>query len=112
MSTKPGALQTVTDRPAVTIEDVSHPVACIPLGAALAATEMQRPALARAVPIAVGLVVLIAGAHQLTARKAAVTSPVAGGGTGARPHAAGRRRHRLATWPDVSASTAASVVLV
>ncbi len=37
---------------------------------ALAAIEMQQPALARAVPIAVGMVVLIAGSLQLTAWKA------------------------------------------
>jgi predicted metal-binding membrane protein len=41
-----------------------------PLGVALAAVEMRLPALARAVPIAVGLVVLIAGALQFTAWKA------------------------------------------
>ena len=41
-----------------------------PVGAALAAVEMQQPALARAVPIAVGVVVLIAGALQFTAWKA------------------------------------------
>ncbi len=41
-----------------------------PLGVALATVEMQVPALARAVPIAVGVVVLIAGALQLTAWKA------------------------------------------
>src|SRR2546429_3513236 len=41
-----------------------------PLGAALAAIEMQQPALARAVPIAAGMVVLIAGFLQLTAWKA------------------------------------------
>jgi predicted metal-binding membrane protein len=45
-------------------------MAALPLGVALAAVEMQQPALARAVPIAVGLVVLIAGSLQLTARKA------------------------------------------
>jgi predicted metal-binding membrane protein len=41
-----------------------------PLGVALAAVEMQLPALARVVPIAAGVVVLIAGSVQLTARKA------------------------------------------
>jgi predicted metal-binding membrane protein len=41
-----------------------------PLGVALAAVEMQQPALARAVPLAVGVVVLIAGALQFTAWKA------------------------------------------
>src|SRR5688572_28978077 len=37
---------------------------------ALAAFAMQQPALARAVPIAVGVVILIAGSLQLTAWKA------------------------------------------
>src|ERR1051325_4925475 len=41
-----------------------------PLGAGLAAVEMRQPALARAAPIAIGVVVLIAGALQLTAWKA------------------------------------------
>jgi predicted metal-binding membrane protein len=41
-----------------------------PLGVALAAVAMQQPALARAVPIAVSGVVLIAGALQLSAWKA------------------------------------------
>jgi predicted metal-binding membrane protein len=45
-------------------------MAAFPLGVALAAVEMQRPALARAVPIAVGVVVLMAGSLQLTAWKA------------------------------------------
>ncbi len=45
-------------------------MAAFPLGVALAAIEMQQPALARAVPIAVGVVVLIAGALQFTAWKA------------------------------------------
>jgi predicted metal-binding membrane protein len=45
-------------------------VAVFPLGVALAATAMRQPALARAVPIAVGAVVLIAGSLQLTTWKA------------------------------------------
>jgi predicted metal-binding membrane protein len=45
-------------------------MAVFPLGVALASVEMQRPALARAVPMAVGVVVLIAGALQFTAWKA------------------------------------------
>ena len=45
-------------------------VAAFPLGVALAAVEMAEPALARAVPIAVGGVFLIAGALQFTAWKA------------------------------------------
>jgi len=45
-------------------------VAAFLLGIALAALEMHQPALARTVPIAVGVVVLIAGSLQLTAWKA------------------------------------------
>jgi predicted metal-binding membrane protein len=45
-------------------------MAVFPLGIALAAIEMQLPALARAVPIAVGVVVLMAGSFQFTAWKA------------------------------------------
>jgi len=45
-------------------------MAAFPLGIALAAIEMKQPALARAVPVAVALVVLVAGALQLTAWKA------------------------------------------
>ena len=45
-------------------------VAAFPLGVALATAEMRLPALARAVPIAVGVVVLTAGSLQLTAWKA------------------------------------------
>jgi predicted metal-binding membrane protein len=45
-------------------------MAAFPLGVALAAVEMQQPAFARAVPIAVGVVVVIAGALQFTAWKA------------------------------------------
>jgi predicted metal-binding membrane protein len=45
-------------------------MAAFPLGIALAAIEMQQPALARAVPIAAGVAVLIAGSLQFTAWKA------------------------------------------
>ena len=45
-------------------------MAVFPLGVALAATEMQQPGLARIVPIAVAVVVLIAGALQFTTWKA------------------------------------------
>ncbi len=41
-----------------------------PAGVALTAVEMQQPAVAQAVPIAAGLVVLLAGALQFTAWKA------------------------------------------
>jgi predicted metal-binding membrane protein len=45
-------------------------MAVFPLGAAFAEVEMRQPALSRAVPIAVGVVVLIAGALQFSAWKA------------------------------------------
>jgi predicted metal-binding membrane protein len=45
-------------------------MAAFPLGAALTVAEMEMPAVARAVPFAVGGVVLIAGALQFTAWKA------------------------------------------
>jgi predicted metal-binding membrane protein len=51
-------------------------MAAFPLGVALATIEMQQPALARAVPIAVGVVVLIAGALQFTAWKVQSPRPV------------------------------------
>jgi predicted metal-binding membrane protein len=44
--------------------------AAFPLGVALAAIEMQQPAMARAVPFAVGGVVVVAGVLQFTAWKA------------------------------------------
>jgi predicted metal-binding membrane protein len=45
-------------------------LAAFPLGAGLATLEMQHPTLSRAVPLAVGVVVLVAGALQFTAWKA------------------------------------------
>ena len=45
-------------------------MAAFPLGAALAAVEMQQPALAHGVPLAVGVLVLLAGTFQLSAWKA------------------------------------------
>jgi predicted metal-binding membrane protein len=45
-------------------------LAVFPLGVALAALAMHQPALARAVPIAIGMVVLVAGSLQFTAWKA------------------------------------------
>ena len=45
-------------------------VATYPLGATLAAIAMRQPALARAAPIAAGVVVIVAGSLQLTAWKA------------------------------------------
>src|SRR2546426_1133531 len=55
---------------AVTIVWCVFGMAAFPLGVALPAIELQHPALARAVPIAVVVVVLIAGSLQLTAWKA------------------------------------------
>src|SRR5262245_48297599 len=45
-------------------------MAVFPLGFALAALEMQQPALSRAAPVAAGVVVLVAGLLQLTSWKA------------------------------------------
>jgi predicted metal-binding membrane protein len=45
-------------------------IVVFPLGATLAEIEMQQPALARAVPIAVGVVVVIAGGLQFSGWKA------------------------------------------
>jgi predicted metal-binding membrane protein len=45
-------------------------MAVFPLGVTFAAVEMQQPTLARAVPLAVGMVVLIAGALQFSPCKA------------------------------------------
>jgi predicted metal-binding membrane protein len=73
-------------------------MAVFSLGAALAAIAMQQPALARAVPIAAGVVVLIAGALQFSAWKAHHLA-CCRRGTRELPHGAGRRRHGLATWP-------------
>jgi predicted metal-binding membrane protein len=56
-------------------------MAAFPLGVALAAIEMQQPALGRAVPIAVGVVVLIPGSIQFTAWKA-ISPCLLPGGTG------------------------------
>jgi len=45
-------------------------IVLFPLGAALAEIEMHRPTLVRVVPLAAGVVVVIAGAFQITAWKA------------------------------------------
>lgn len=45
-------------------------MAVFPLGVALAGMEMRQPALSRAVPLAAGAIVLMAGGIQFTARKA------------------------------------------
>ena len=73
-------------------------MAVFPLGAALATIEMQQPALARAVPIAAGVVVLIAGALQFSAWKARHLA-CCHEAPRARPYVAGRCPHGLATRP-------------
>ena len=45
-------------------------MAAFPLGVALAAIELQQPVMSRAVPIAIGVVIIIAGLVQFTAWKA------------------------------------------
>lgn len=73
-------------------------IAVYPLGAALAALAMQRPALARAVPIAVGVVVLIAGALQFSAwkvRRLACCREAPGRGRTLSPDAGTAWRHGL-----------------
>ncbi|MEJ0003327.1 MAG: DUF2182 domain-containing protein [Pararobbsia sp.] len=73
-------------------------LAVFALGAALAAAEMQRPALARAVPISAGWVVLFAGAHQFTRWKAhhlACCREAPGRGRSLPTHARAAWRHGL-----------------
>jgi predicted metal-binding membrane protein len=73
-------------------------MAAFPLGAALATAEMRLPALARVAPIAVGLVVLIAGALQFTAWKArhlACCREAPGRGRTLPPYAGTAWRHGL-----------------
>ena len=84
-------------------------MAAFPLGVALAAIEMQQPALARAVPIAVGVVMLIAGctpAHRVEGASPGVLPR----DTRARPYTAGRRRARPGDTVCASVSTASTVV--
>jgi predicted metal-binding membrane protein len=73
-------------------------LAAFPLGVALAAIEMKQPALSRAVPIAVGAVVLAAGALQLTrwkARHLACCREMPGRGRTLPPDAGTAWRHGL-----------------
>jgi predicted metal-binding membrane protein len=64
-----------------------------PLGVGLSAVEMQAPLVARAIPIAAGVVVLIAGALQLTAWKA---------------HHLACCREAAGRWPSLPANAAAA----
>jgi predicted metal-binding membrane protein len=73
-------------------------MAAFPLGVALAAVEMQQPGLARAVPIAVGATVLIAGALQFStwkARHLACCRELPGRGCTLSPDAGTAWRHGL-----------------
>ena len=70
-------------------------LAVFPLGVVLATAEMEHSELALAVPFAIGAVIFIAGAVQLTSMEGA--SPcVLPGNAGSVPHTARRRRHSLA----------------
>ena len=83
-------------------------IAVFPLGVALAAIEMRQPALARAVPIGIGVVVLIAGALS-SARGKRITWPAVG-----KPLAAAVRSRRTPARPGDTdcawVSTAATAV--
>jgi predicted metal-binding membrane protein len=73
-------------------------MAAYPLGVALARIEMRQPELASAAPIAVGVVVLIAGALQFTTWKAhhlACCRPTTGHGTAVAGNAGTAWRHGL-----------------
>src|SRR4030095_11114334 len=91
-------------------------LAVFPLGVALAEVEMQQPALARAVPIAVGAVVLIAGALQFTAWKARhlACCREAGPGRGRTlpPDAGTAWRHGLRLGLDCSQCCAGLIVIL
>src|SRR6266478_6596939 len=80
---------------------------------AQAAVTTQQPPLARAIPTATGVVILIAGALQLTAWKArylARCREAPGCGRTLPADAGMAWRHFLATRPGASASTAATAV--
>ena len=66
----------------------------LPLGFALAEAEMHYPALSRAVPTALGVIVLIAGASQFTAWKAHHLACCRGSSAFARGHSRELRRDR------------------
>src|SRR5512134_1651463 len=90
-------------------------MAAFPLGVALAAVEMQQPELARAVPIAVGVVVLIAGALQFSAWKArhlACCREVPGRGRSLPADAATAWRHGLRLGLHCSSCCAGLMVIL
>jgi predicted metal-binding membrane protein len=86
-----------------------------PLGVALAEIEMQHPALARAVPIAVCVVVLIGGAFQFTewkTRYLACCRETPGGRLSANPGAALRHGLRLGVHCSYSCAGLTAILLV
>jgi predicted metal-binding membrane protein len=88
-----------------------------PVGVALATVEMQQPSLARAVPMAIGLVVLLAGALQFTAWKAhhlACCRESPGRGLGLPADAPNAWRHglRLGLHCSYSSAGATAILLV
>jgi predicted metal-binding membrane protein len=90
-------------------------MAAFPLGVALAAIAMHEPAVARAVPIAVGGVVLIAGCLQLTAWKArhlACCREAPGRGRTLPPAAGTAWRHGLRLGLDCSRCCAGLMVIL
>jgi predicted metal-binding membrane protein len=92
-------------------------LAVFPLGAKLAAVEMQQPALARAVPVAVGLVLLIAGAVQLTSWKAhhlagCRETPASGSTLPADARTAWRQGLRFGLHCGLSCANLAAILLV
>jgi predicted metal-binding membrane protein len=91
-------------------------MAAFPFGVALAAVAMRLPAFARAVPIAVGIVVVIAGALQFTAWKAhhlARYREVPGRGHPLPAHAGAAWRHGLRLGLHCGqASTGLTVILL
>ena len=92
-------------------------MAAYPLGVALATIEMQQPAVARAVPIATGIVLLIAGALQFTewkARHLACCRKASAPGRAPRADAGSAWRHglRLGMHCSYSCSGLTAILLV
>jgi predicted metal-binding membrane protein len=92
-------------------------LAVFPLGVVLAAVEMEQPALARAAPAAVGVVILIAGAIQFTSWKAhhlvrCRETPAPGGTLPADAGTAWRQGLRFGLHCGLSCANLTSILLV
>jgi predicted metal-binding membrane protein len=90
-------------------------IAAYPIGVALAAFEMQHAAVSRAVPIAIGVMVMMAGLVQLTAWKARhldCCRQLPGSGRPLPPHAGTAWRHGLRLGLHCSHSSAGLMVLL